>query len=136
MTERAWRRLEETLTTRLVALTDGECLVLEVDEGQTGGDESCAPCAHVACADGLLTAQVAGNRRIGVEHRLSERAQRRLRDLGRHEPSDGTAHFWVVRAPRYADRLAHQMVSALRDVFDVADPAALTGDMTRRKTRG
>jgi hypothetical protein len=83
-----------------------------------------------------LRGEVSSNAYLDDRYRLDEEQQRRLVELGWHEPATapgtweehGTANFFVDVARREADRLAVMVVRALREVFGVAHPAFLRAD--------
>ena len=77
--------------------------------------------------DSILV-EVAGNRCLSVEHRLSKQARRHLRGLGLAKP-DAAAPGYVARYPSsHVDQAASVAVSAFRVAFDVVHPAFLRSD--------
>lgn len=137
-TAEAWVRFQARLGDRLAAMADGDVLVVEAmvaDEDEPGAAPYVQFCAW---GDGMLRGEVASNHVLMEPRELDEEGERALAELGygapTYGPGDdadaGSLNFHADLPQSAADRLAVMSVRALRDVFGVAHPALLTGDLS------
>lgn len=127
-TSRAWNHLQARLAVQLATMDD--YLVLAAgpvdEEGGTG--------RYVQFSgDGEhLRIEASSNEYLTGRHRLDERNEAALAELGfgrpttddaHHEEDPGSPNFWLDSGPEEADRLASIAVKTLRDVFGLPHPA-------------
>lgn len=141
----AWVRFQARLADRLAAMEQDDVLVVEAlvgDDDQPGAAPYVQFCAW---GPGLLRGEVASNHVLMPLRELDAEGERALVELGYDAPTydpdqepdgdpdeeadGGSLNFFVDVEQTEADRLAVMSVRALRDVFGVADPALLTGDL-------
>ncbi len=139
----AWREFQAGLADRLAELGVDDVLIVDVLAG-TEPDGGAAPyVSFCAWGEEMLRGEVAGNQVLGSPYELDAVGERALLDLGYGAPTyapdeeaDGGSlnfHIDVVRSA--ADRLAVMSVRALREVFGVAHPALLSGDLVEAAPR-
>ena len=133
----AWVRFQARLGDRLAAMAEDDVLVVEAlaaDEDEPGAAPYVQFCAW---GDGMLRGEVASNHVLMEPRELDEEGERALEELGYDAPTygpddeadAGSLNFHADLPQSAADRLAVMSVRALRDVFGVAHPALLTGDL-------
>jgi hypothetical protein len=132
VTTKAWRRFRRELADRIADLGRGEVLGIAVeaavDEPGSGGAPYLQFCG--GAGDSVL-GEVSGNRNLHTAHHLDKEARLRLAAIGwlRPKPKHGLFNFRAEVQQSHADQLAVMAVAALREVFGVAHPAFLMGDV-------
>lgn len=138
----AWVRFQAGLGDRLAEMAEDDVLVVEAlvgDEEEAGAAPYVQFCAWGA---GMLRGEAASNHVLMVARELDEEGERALGEIGYGAPThgpdedadDGSLNFHVDLPQSEADRMAGMAVRALRDVFGVAHPALLTGDLADGST--
>ena len=134
-TRRAWSRFRAELADHIVAMGDGDALVVDaessLDEEATGAAPYVQFCAW---GPGRVHAEVSSNAYLDTQVWLDDHAEAALLDLGWEapthavgEPADsGSPNFYLDAERREGDRLATMAVAALRDVLGVPHPAFLS----------
>jgi hypothetical protein len=133
----AWVRFQARLGDRLAGMAEDDVLVVEAlvaDEDEPGAAPYVQFCAW---GEGMLRGEVASNHVLMEPRELDEEGERALEELGYDAPTygpddeadAGSLNFHADLPQSAADRLAVMSVRALRDVFGVAHPALLTGDL-------
>lgn len=133
----AWTRFQAQLADRLVEMAEDDVLVVEAmvgDESEPGAVPYVQFCAW---GDEMLRGEVAGNHVLAVSRELDAQGEAALEEIGYGAPTygpdeeadHGSLNFHVDLPQSEADRLAVMSVRALRDVFGVAHPALLSGDV-------
>lgn len=137
----AWVRFQARLADRLAAMEQDDVLVVEAMVGDDDEPGAAPYVQFCAWGPGLLRGEVASNHVLMVPRELDAEGERALVELGYDAPTydpdeepaegadGGSLNFSVDVEQTEADRLAVMSVRALRDVFGVADPALLTGDL-------
>jgi hypothetical protein len=137
VTARAWREFQAGLGDRLSELEVDDVLVIDVLVGHEPDDGAAPYVQFCAWGEGMLRGEAAGNHVLAPAHELDQVGERALLAIGYDAPTygpdeeadAGSLNFHVDLRQEQADRLAVMSVRALRDVFGVAHPALLTGDM-------
>jgi hypothetical protein len=133
----AWVRFQAGLGDRLAEMVQDDVLVVEA---MVGDEEEAGAAPYVqfcAWGEAMLRGEVASNHVLMEARELGEEGERALEEIGYGAPThgpdddadDGSLNFHVDLPQTEADRLAVMAVRALRDVFGVAHPALLGGDL-------
>jgi hypothetical protein len=136
----AWISYQAELADRLADLEEDDVLLIEAMAGAEPEQGSVPYVQFCAWGDGLLRGEVSSNHVLTAARRLHHGGRQALRDLGfdapTHGPGDeadqGSLNYHVDVERSEADRVAVMAVRALRDVFGVAHPVFLTGDVVSR----
>jgi hypothetical protein len=132
----AWVRFQAGLGDRLAEMAEDDVLVVEAMVGEKNA--GAAPYVQFcAWGEGMLRGEVASNHVLMEARELDDAGERALEEIGYGAPTygpddeadGGSLNFHVDLPQDEADRLAVMSVRALRDVFGVAHPALLTGDL-------
>jgi type III secretion system-like peptide-binding chaperone/Chap domain-containing protein len=130
-TEDAWRRFRHELADRMADL-QSEDLVEVVGEPLVNhlGFE-CTPCLEFSRAGEVVLGRVTGDC-VHAKAGVAKQARRHLVSIGWHKDKSphGVVEFRAEVDVSHADVLAAMTVAALREVFEVAHPASLSGDVT------
>lgn len=131
VTKQAWRRFRHDLADRMADLGHGEAV--EVTSESLGDDEPesrCAPRLEFRREAGVVLGRVTCDC-PDSQQGLDKSARRRLGSIGwsKQKSPDGVVEFVAGVELAHADQLAAMAVTALRDVFGVAHPAFLAGDV-------
>lgn len=133
----AWREFQAALADRLAGLEEDDVAIVEAMVGEEP-EEGAAPYVQFcAFGDGMLRGEVASNHVLDERWELGEASLLALAELGyaaptytpEEEPDHGSLNHFVDVEQVEADRLAVMATRALRDVFGVAHPALLSGDV-------
>ncbi len=114
-----WEQLNDQLAARLPQLTEGDVIILGSGRRYT---------QLMQRRDGL-TVEAVSNSGLPPDQQLGTAQENRLREKGWQPPNKPWRLNWwhdVTRWPlhsRDAARIAELMVSTLRDVYDVTEPA-------------
>ncbi|MDQ4006771.1 MAG: hypothetical protein M3211_01585 [Actinomycetota bacterium] len=134
-TTRAWGRFQSDLADHVVAMDDGDVLVVDAESSLDDAATGAAPYVQFcAWSDDLVRAEVSSNEYLDDGVWLDDDGETALLDLGWNPPThavdeeadSGSANFYLDVERREADRLAAMAVAALRDVFGVPHPAFLS----------
>jgi hypothetical protein len=130
-TDDAWRRFRHELADRMADLPSDE-LVEVMGEPMTNdlGFES-TPCVDFSRDGEVVFGRVTGDC-VHAKAGVSKKARRHLVTIGWYKDKSpyGVVEYRAEVDVSHADVLAAMTVAALREVFDVAHPASLTGDVT------
>ena len=119
MSASSWQELHDRLAARLPQLTDGDVVILGSGRRYT----------QLMQRPTGLTLEAVSNSGLPPEQQLGADQENRLREKGWQPPAKPRRLNWwqdVDRWPlhsRDAVRIAELMVSTLRDVYDVTEPA-------------
>ena len=133
----AWREFQAQLADRLAALEEDDVAIVEAMVGEEPEAGAAPYVQFCAFGDGMLRGEVASNHVLDERWELGEEPVRALGELGwaaptyapDEEPDHGSLNHYVDVEQADADRLAVMATRALRDVFGVAHPALLCGDV-------
>lgn len=131
-TQKAWRRFRRDLADRIADLGPSEVVAVTVESAFEDSGPGCAPYLRFRKdAVDTVTGEISGNSQLHLAHRLDKSARGRLVDIGwsQPRPKRGRSSFMAEVDSSHADKLAVMAVSALREVFGVAHPAFLAGDL-------
>jgi hypothetical protein len=130
-TDDAWRRFRHELADRMADL-HSEGLVEVAGEPLVNhlGFE-CTPRVHFSRDGEVVFGSITGDC-VHAKAGVGKNARRRLMAIGwyKDKAADGVVEFRAEVDVSHADVLAAMTVAALREVFEVAHPASLTGDVT------
>jgi T3SS (YopN, CesT) and YbjN peptide-binding chaperone 1/TY-Chap C-terminal domain/T3SS (YopN, CesT) and YbjN peptide-binding chaperone 3 len=130
-TDDAWRRFRHELADQMADLQSddlvevlGESLINDLGFEYT-------PCLEFSRDGDVLFGRVTGDC-VHAKAGVSKKARRRLAAIGwyKEKSPNGVVQFRAEVAVSHADVLAAMTVAALREVFEVAHPASLTGDVS------
>jgi len=126
VTECAWRGFREALAGALDTLEAGDRLHVALDVG----DELDGACPYVQAlrVGDSIHLEVASNRVLSTDYRLSKQARRHLRCLGLTKPTSAEPLHRAAYPGSHVDQAASVAVSAFRAAFGVVHPAFLFSD--------
>lgn len=123
--EDAWGRFEESLSRALMALEDGESLIVEVLRAR--GEDSCGPYVQALREHNDFLLEVSSNNVLDDAWKLSGSDTEALQELGFTDPDKDMPNHWTELGFLDIDRGASMAVKALREVWHIAHPALLSG---------
>lgn len=123
LTNDAWRGFRAALADAIDGLEVGETLLLE--HYCCEGGEDCPPHAFVTRQKPYVLIEVASNRIINREQRLTRRGCAHLRSLGFTSATRSEPYYWTTVPATHVDQAASLIVEAFRGPFSVPHPSFL-----------
>jgi hypothetical protein len=133
----AWMRFQARLADELAEMEDGDIVLVEVMSASELA-EGCTPYVQFcAWGDGMLRAELSSNHVLSPLWQLDVAGMRAVEEMGYaaptysldQEPDNGSVNYYADAVQSEADRVAVLATRGLRDVFGIAHPALLSGDV-------
>jgi hypothetical protein len=130
-TDDMWRRFRHELADRMADLQSDELVEVRGDPLVNHLGFECTPTVEFSRDGDVVFGSITGDC-VHVKAGVGKKARRRLVAIGwyKDRAPDGVVEFRAEVDVSHADALAAMAVAALREVFEVAHPASLTGDVT------
>jgi hypothetical protein len=124
--EGAWRRFRAALAEALDRLDERGTLQVTLDSGDQL--DVASPYIQALRVGDSVVLEVASNRFLAGNLRLSKSCRRRLRGLGLAKPTVAAPNYWASFPVTHVDQVASVVVAAFRDAYGVVHPAFLISD--------
>jgi hypothetical protein len=130
-TDDAWRRFRHQLADRMADLVPDELVEVMGEPLVNHLGFECTPCVEFSRDGEVVFGRVTGDC-VHTKAGVAKKARRHLVTIGwdKDKSPDGVVQFRAEVDVSHVDVLAAMTVAALREVFEVAHPASVGGDVT------